>query len=132
MSIATIFKGAIKMGYQQSYVQYANFDDMKDDLMMYKKREINQDLAEVICLVRVKETIDGIKKGEVLLTIGGERSVQGSLQSLSGGLGLSKATKIHYIDDLLFKITGDYSLNYETHEKYFEEIPDDETEKLLS
>ncbi|RRJ54924.1 hypothetical protein EHV15_35730 [Paenibacillus oralis] len=116
------------MGYQESFVQFANEDDLKQELQRYSLREKQHDIAEIVCVDRVRKTLFPFHIGELLAVVCGERSVQRSKEDLSAGLGLQNVKSIVFIDHYLELSNGDLDNFLNEH---FERLSDDEYEELI-
>lgn len=92
------------MGFQQSYIQFPNFETMDKELERYKKRKNKEDdMAWIIGTSEVLQDYRAFKQGEICLVVSGERGYQRSPQDLREGLGLRNVASyrsIHFIDDL--------------------------------
>lgn len=88
------------MGYQESYIQFRDFNLLVHELERYSKRDTSEDLARVIGTVQVLKDYRCFTQDEICLVTAGERSEQRSPQCLREGLGIIGATNIEYIDDL--------------------------------
>lgn len=121
------------MGYQESFIKFKNEKTLIEQLNKYAKRDKANDMAEIICVDRVKKDIVPFRAGELVAVVGGERSEQRDRNRLRKGLGIAYVQEIVFIDNLYYwemAMERDADLG-EILEEYFERLPDEEYEILL-
>jgi hypothetical protein len=110
------------MGYQESFIKFLDEDTMVEQLEKYMKRNRENDLAEIVCVDRVKKDIAPFKKGEFLAVVSGERSAQRGAVDLYLNLGLDYILDIKFMDDYLFQ--HNFDIDFPAFlEEHFEKIP---------
>lgn len=115
------------MGYQESLVQFQSIECLKSELRQYNKKDKSHDLAQVVCVDRVKKNVDSFTVGDLLAVVCGERSAQRSNECLEFGLGLKNVKSITYIDKF-YDCTNDLTSFLDGH---FERLSDTEYEALI-
>jgi hypothetical protein len=68
-------------------------------LKKYEKRDKSNDIADIVCIDRVRKDIIPFKKGELVAVICGERSEQRDRKRLRKGLGITNVQDIVFIDN---------------------------------
>ncbi|MGV2887579.1 hypothetical protein [Paenibacillus taichungensis] len=116
------------MGYQESFVQFASEDQLKQELRKYSLRDKQYDLADVACVDRVIKAVDPFQVGELLAVVCGERSVQRRKEDLEEGLGMQNVKSIVFIDNYFERSNGDLDGFLREH---FERLSDEEYEALI-
>ena len=99
----------------------------------YDKRDKSADIAEIVCVDRVKKTIYPFKKGELVAVVCGERSEQRNFNRLREGLGITNVQEIVFIDNPHYwnmAMEQDVKLSQFLGE-HFEKLSDDKYAALL-
>jgi hypothetical protein len=119
------------MGYQESFIQFSNRKELIEQLRKYKKRDTKEDLANVLCVDRVRKAIEPFEAGELVIVVGGERSEQRSAYDLERGTGIKNVESITFIDNYMYAVfppPEDFRIFLQEH---FECLTDAETESLI-
>lgn len=121
------------MGYQESFIKFKDVEILINQLKGYQLRDKNGDLAEIVCVDRVKKDIIPFKKGELVAVVCGERSEQRDRNRLRRGLGITKVQDIVFIDNPSYwEMAMDQEVGLgEILEEHFERLSDEEFEELL-
>lgn len=121
------------MGYQESFIKFKNVKTLIEQLGKYNKRDKANDMAEIICVDRVKKEIYPFKKGELVAVVCGERSEQRDRNRLRRGLGITNVQDIVFIDNPFYwemAMEQDVGLG-EILGEHFERLTDEEYAELL-
>jgi len=85
------------MGYQESFVSFATKTGLIAQLKKYMERDHSDDLAEIVCVDRVKKPVFPFSVGDLLLVVCGERSEQRFPSDLRR-LGIDQVQQVVFID----------------------------------
>lgn len=121
------------MGYQESFIKFKNEETLKEQLKAYQKRDKSNDLADIVCVDRVKKEVYPFREGELVAVVSGERSEQRDKSRLRNGLGIKRVVDIVFIDNPIYWEKawkrgidlGDFL------REHFETLSDEEYEELL-
>lgn len=116
------------MGYQESIIKFRNTEDLVEEIKKYKRRDTSSDLAELVCVDRVKKAVPPFKVGELVIVVCGERSEQRDPQALKEGLGIDNVQSITYIDEYINQAGGGL---HSFLEDYFEKLSDSEIDAIV-
>jgi hypothetical protein len=120
--------GGIRMGYQESFIKFRNAEDLIEEVRKYKRRDTSSDLAELVCVDRVKKAVHPFKAGELVAVVCGERSEQRTTNALREGLGIENVQSITFIDEYMDQADGDLPIFLEEH---FEKLSESELEVII-
>lgn len=87
------------MGYQESFIRFKDEKILKEQLKVYQKRDKSNDLADIVCVDRVKKEVYPFREGELVAVVSGERSEQRDKSRLRNGLGIKRVVDIVFIDN---------------------------------
>ncbi|WP_430789092.1 hypothetical protein VBD025_02760 [Virgibacillus flavescens] len=87
------------MGYQESFIKFKDVTTLIKQLKSYNKRDKTEDMAEIVCIDKVKKEIVPFKEGELVAVVCGERSEQRDHNKLRKGLGITNVQDIVFIDN---------------------------------
>ncbi|MEH7076221.1 hypothetical protein [Neobacillus drentensis] len=90
------------MGYQESFIQFKSKKSLMEELRRYDKRDKSSDIADLVCVDRVKKEVFPFKEGELVAVVCGERSEQRDKNRLRSGLGIRNVKDIVFIDNPVY------------------------------
>lgn len=116
------------MGYQESFIQFKNDQDLIEEIRKYKGRDTSGDLAQLVCIDRVKKAVSPFNEGELVAVVCGDRSEQRTTDALKEGLGIENVKSITFIDEYMDQADGDLQGFLEEH---FKKLSDAEMETII-
>ncbi|MEI2368017.1 hypothetical protein [Niallia circulans] len=121
------------MGYQESFIKFKNEETLKEQLKAYQKRDKSNDLADIVCVDRVKKEVYPFREGELVAVVSGERSEQRDKSRLRNGLGIKRVADIVFIDNPIYwEIAWKRGIDLgDFLREHFETLSDEEYEELL-
>lgn len=121
------------MGYQESFIKFRNQKTLIEQLKKYSRRDKASDLAEIVCVDRVKKDIFPFKEGELVAVVCGERSEQRNRSRLREGLGITKIQDIVFIDNPYYwEMAEDKNVDLsEILGEHFEKLSNAEYDQLV-
>ncbi|MFB6469523.1 hypothetical protein ACE38V_22580 [Cytobacillus sp. Hz8] len=121
------------MGYQESFIRFKDEKILKEQLKVYQKRDKGNDLADIVCVDRVKKEVHPFRVGELVAVVSGERSEQRDKNRLRNGLGIKRVVDIVFIDNPIYwEMAEEQGVDLgDFLREHFETLSDEEYEGLL-
>lgn len=121
------------MGYQESFIKFKDTKTLIEELRRYEKKDKSKDLADIVCVDRVKKQVSPFKEGELVVVVGGERSQQRDKNRLQKELGIKNIVDIVFIDNPYYwEIAGEKGISLRDFlTEHFESLSESEYEELF-